>query len=188
MAKSLNLLWGITGSVAAIRAPIIAHNLQALGEIKVVVTQHGKHFLDPLPKSIEVLEDAHEWSSWSKLGDPVLHIELRKWADVFLIAPISADTLAKLANGICDNLLLSVAKAWDFGKPIIIAPAMNTFMWEHPTTGEHLRKLQSWGVHVIPPVEKELACKDIGVGALAPPDAITAQVSSILARLPNPGK
>jgi phosphopantothenoylcysteine decarboxylase len=182
MAKTLNILWGITGSVAAIRAPIIAHNLQSLGDIKVVVTQRGKHFLDPLPESIEILDDEHEWSSWSKLGDPVLHIELRKWADDFLIAPISADTLAKIANGFCDNLLLSVARAWDFQKPIVIAPAMNTFMWEHPTTNEHLNRLRSWGVQVIPPVEKELACKDIGIGALAPPDIITSHLAGLIGK------
>ena len=89
-------------------------------------------------------EDDEEWESWTSLGDEVLHIALRNWADVFLLAPLSANTLAKLANGLCDNLLTSVARAWETkekAKPFLIAPAMNTAMWEHPMTYHQINSL-----------------------------------------------
>lgn len=85
---------------------------------------------------LQVLKDEDEWSCWSKREDPVLHIDLRKWADVLLVAPLSANTLAKLANGLCDNLLTCVARAWDFSRPLLVAPAMNTLMWESPFTAK----------------------------------------------------
>ena len=74
-------------------------------------------------------------------GDPVLHIELRKWADLLIVAPLDANTLAKFALGLSDNCLTCVFRAWDFAKPVILAPAMNTFMWESPVTLRHLRQL-----------------------------------------------
>eukprot|EP01106_Pelomyxa_sp_JSP_P005529 TRINITY_DN18750_c0_g1_i1.p1 TRINITY_DN18750_c0_g1~~TRINITY_DN18750_c0_g1_i1.p1 ORF type:complete len:165 (-),score=53.17 TRINITY_DN18750_c0_g1_i1:61-516(-) len=114
-----------------------------------------------------LLTDSDEWL-WRKIGDPVLHIELRKWADVFVIAPLSANTLAKLANGLCDNLVTSVARAWDISKPLCVAPAMNTLMWKNPFTAQHLSTLVSMlGATVIPPISKVLACGDSGEGALA---------------------
>ena len=73
--------------------------------------------------------------------DAVLHIELRKWADVFVIAPLDANTLAKLAVGLCDNCLTCVWRAWDLAKPVVLAPAMNTLMWQHPFTRRHLRAI-----------------------------------------------
>lgn len=121
--------------------------------------------------------------------DPVLHIELRKWADVLVVAPCTANTLAKLAGGLADNLLTCVARAWEFGaggrvaKPFLLAPAMNTCMWEHPVTAQHLGTLQGWGVQVIPPIEKVLACGDKGVGAMAEVDAIVAAIKLALAGL-----
>lgn len=70
-----------------------------------------------------------------------IRLDLRKWADAFIIAPLDANTLAKIANGLADNLLTCVARAWDFNKPFYFAPAMNTCMWEHPLTNEHVKKL-----------------------------------------------
>jgi phosphopantothenoylcysteine decarboxylase len=177
-----NLLWGITGSVAAIRAGNLAYALMEVGRVQAVVTERAKHFLEPLPPEVTVHDDAKEWSLWRRLGDPVLHIELRRWADVFVIAPASADCMAKLATGICDNLLLSVARAWEFPKPMIVAPAMNTRMWEHPSTAAQLSTLRSWGVEVVDPVEKTLACDDFGLGALAPPEAIVAALRRVIGR------
>ncbi len=103
-------------------------------------------------------------SPWRR-GDAVLHIELRKWADVFLIAPLSANTLAKLAGGQCDNLLTCVARAWDFAqrRPFVVAPAMNTLMWTHALTADQLARIEAWGVTIVPPVAKTLACGDIGM-------------------------
>ena len=174
-----NILWGITASVAAIRAEPLARSLLPIGPVQAVVTERAKHFLEDLPEEIVRHDDAAEWAQWSRLGDPVLHIELRRWADCLLIAPLSADGLAKLAGGICDSLLYSVARAWDFSKPVVVAPAMNTKMWEHPVTDGHLATLRSWGVTVIDPVSKALACADVGMGAMAAPEAVAETIRKV---------
>ena len=129
----------------------------------------------------KVYRDADEWSAWQGRGDPVLHIELRKWADLLVIAPLSANSLAKLANGMCDNLLTCVARAWDFTKRApIVAPAMNTMMWSHPVTDPQLKIIQSWGYTVIPPISKTLMCKDTGIGAMAEPQTIVDLILSLI--------
>lgn len=74
-----------------------------------------------LSASVSLAGDEDEWRGWKQVGDPVVHIELRRWADVFVIAPLSANTLAKLANGLCDNLVTCVARAWDFNRPLVVS-------------------------------------------------------------------
>jgi phosphopantothenoylcysteine synthetase/decarboxylase len=106
-------------------------------------------------------------SCWQKIGDPVLHIELRRWADLLLLAPASADTIAKAANGISDNLVLCIIRAWDFTRPCLLCPAMNTLMLRHPSIISHYQSLKSFGSKIIEPESKLLACGDIGKGALA---------------------
>ncbi len=135
--------------------------------------------------------DKDEWDTWKQLRDPVLHIEvlfinhaiilkqikqLRKWADLLIIAPLTANTLAKIANGLCDNLLTCIVRAWDYNKPLLVAPAMNTYMWDNPFTLKHLKELESLSVIVIPPVAKVLACGDNGLGALADVDTLVYSV------------
>jgi phosphopantothenoylcysteine decarboxylase len=142
------------------------------------------------------LDADDEWKGWNKLGDPVLHIDLRDWADILLIAPISAHTLAKLSNGLCDDTLSCVVRAWDFGhgmrpgKPLLLAPAMNTAMYQHPLTQPQLKTIQGFwnttknplnGIVSIEPQEKKLACGEIGNGALASVDNIVSAVTRILA-------
>ncbi|QDU62124.1 Phosphopantothenoylcysteine decarboxylase [Planctomycetes bacterium Pan216] len=181
-ASPPNILWGVTGSVAAIRADRLASSLGELGRLRVVVTDRAKHFRPAFPREVDVHDDEGEWREWEQLGDPVLHIELRKWADLFVIAPLSANTLAKITAGIADNLLLSVARAWNYRVPFVVAPAMNTMMWDHPVTCRSLELFRSWGGHVVEPIEKELACGDVGVGALAEADTIAAKVRELLPR------
>lgn len=151
-------------------------------QIKVITTNRATHFFDrnDLPADVEVLSDADEWSQWQQRGDPVLHIELGKWADILVIAPLDANTLAKMAQGLCDNLLLCTTRAWDFTKPLYFCPAMNTRMWTHPITAQHIRTLKEWGHIEIPCIEKTLMCGDTGVGAMAKVDVI---VEIILIRL-----
>ena len=129
---------------------------------------------------IKVHRDSDEWSSWKARGDPVLHIELRKWADLMVIAPLSANTLAKAANGLCDNLLTCVLRAWDFKKRVFFAPAMNTCMWDHPVTLQQVQTLKGWGFMEIPPISKTLMCKDTGMGAMAEPASIVETIVSHL--------
>ncbi|KJE88590.1 phosphopantothenoylcysteine decarboxylase, variant 3 [Capsaspora owczarzaki ATCC 30864] len=137
-------------------------------EVHVVATEHAAHFFNAESLRSEtanqtgVLTDVHEWK-WSKIGDPVLHIALRGWADLLVIAPLDANTLAKLSHGMCDNLLTCIARAWDYTtRPLIVCPAMNTFMWDHPATARQLDMLQSLGMEIVPPIAKRLACGDLG--------------------------
>jgi len=165
--------------VAAVKVPEIVRLLSEFSEVRVVSTGPANHFLqlrEMLPPEVPVLGNEDEWRNWKEVGDPVLHIELRRWADLFLIAPLSANSLAKIAGGLCDNLLLSVVRAWDFKRPLLVAPAMNTFMWESPFTAKHLSVLVQLGATTIAPVEKKLACGDTGVGAMSAPRSIVAAV------------
>lgn len=175
------VLLGASGSVAAIKVVELAYLLAEFAEVKLVLTKAARHFIqqDGLPFIIH--GDEEEWHEWEKKGDPVLHIELRKWADLLVVAPLSANTLAKLAQGLCDNCLTSVVRAWDWSKPLLVAPAMNTHMWDSLFTSQHIAILeQQLGVDVIPPVSKALACGDVGTGAMAEPSSIAQAVQSSL--------
>jgi phosphopantothenoylcysteine decarboxylase len=178
----MRILWACTGSVATVKVPEAVLALLALGhEVRVVTTRYGHRMLMEgaaetydagrfrafRGAKVEVLTDEDEWPKGYKVGrDPVLHIELRKWADVLVVAPLSANTLAKLAHGLCDNLLTCVARAWDAQKPVVLAPAMNTLMYENAQTARHLGMLPRY-CEVVAPVVKTLACNDTGVGAMA---------------------
>jgi len=100
-----------------------------------------------------------------------------------IIAPLDANTLAKIANGLCDNLLTCTIRAWDVKKPLLFCPAMNTFMWEHPITSEHISRLVSMGYTQVPPIRKTLACGDTGVGAMAEVATIVTVVKDHLERM-----
>ncbi|XP_064609740.1 phosphopantothenoylcysteine decarboxylase-like [Liolophura sinensis] len=119
------------------------------------------------------------------MGDPVLHIELRKWADIFVISPLDANTLAKLANGICDNLLTCIVRAWDRRKPLLFAPAMNTNMFEHPLTSQQISILQGFDYTYIPTICKTLACGDTGAGGMAEVTTIVQKIIDVLEELPQ---
>jgi phosphopantothenoylcysteine decarboxylase len=214
MAK---VLLGVTGSVAAIYTRELFDELRGAGhDVKVVVTTPALHFFDVAQLAATgsgrrnheaVILDQDEWAGerWER-GDPVLHIELRRWAELLLIAPLDANTLAKMALGLCDNCLTCVYRAWDRRRPLVLAPAMNTLMWDHSVTARHLAQIAAdvskqpappltdglsmcaWiNAHcpplaVVPPVSKALACDDVGLGALAGRADILATVSNLLQR------
>lgn len=177
----MNIILGLTGSVASTLYMKLIERLGELGTVDVVVTEKAKEFIDPhiISKSnaSHLYSDSDEWSlfnghhKWMK-NDPILHIELRKQASVLVIAPCSANTLAKLANGICDNLLTSIARAWNMSRPFFICPAMNTHMWNHPITRLQIDRLSQFKCNFVMPQNKLLACGDIGTGGLAEIDDI----------------
>jgi len=170
----MKVLVGVTGSVATVLLPkFIELLLNAGHEVQVVATRSSLYFFDQTQITVRVWQDKDEWFGERYVrSQSIPHIELRRWADVFVIAPLGANTLAKLANGLCDNLLTNVFRAWDFGKPLVIAPAMNTLMWESPFTRLHLASLEQLKEHglrltVVDPIKKTLACADTGIGAMA---------------------
>ena len=174
------IILGITGSVAAIKGPELAIRLskELDAHILILLTNGGQNFwdkaqsynpeawnlfsqleepFDPLlnftgeKSKLQIITAEEEWKGWNQMSDPVLHIQLRDWADVLIIAPLSAHTLAKISNGMCDETLSCVVRAWDFGwtegkmgKPLILAPAMNTGMWDHPLTKQQLNIVQGF--------------------------------------------
>ncbi|KAJ2720513.1 hypothetical protein GGI07_004558 [Coemansia sp. Benny D115] len=183
---------GATGSVASIKVPQLARNIIDQGakqglriEIAIAASNSALHFFrrEQLPSTdVTLYTDKDEWSGWRKIGDPVLHIELRKWADICVVAPLDANTMAKVANGFCDNLLTCVLRAWDMAKPRIVGPAMNPMMWEHPITAKQVGQLRELGFVVVDPISKGLACGDVGMGAMAEPETIAQVVVDELLR------
>jgi phosphopantothenoylcysteine decarboxylase len=121
-----------------------------------------------LELGIPIFRDKDEWRKWEKLGDPVFHIEFRRWAGALVVAPLDANTLAKIVHGQCDNLLTCIIRAWDWTKPMFLCPAMNTMMWENKPTANQIREMSDRGAYIIKPTEKKLACNDVGMGAMAP--------------------
>lgn len=176
----MKVLLGVTGSVAAKLTPRLVEALRAANhEVKVVATEKSLFFWKPVEVMVPVLRDADEWSTY-QTGQPILHIELRRWADAMIIAPLTANTLAKIANGIADNLLTSIVRAWTPEKTIVMAPAMNSQMWGKSVTFKQLAeiRLSLPRVTLVHPVSKVLACGDIGIGAMA-------SIPDIVASLPK---
>ena len=195
-----HLLLAASGSVATIKIPKILHALSRHGNLSVrlILTEAAENFLagqsteQPSVESLALIKnvdgiylDEDEWNKPWVRGGSILHIELRRWADMLVIAPLSANSMAKMTMGFADNLLLSVVRAWDTTgemdiargsgkKKIIVAAAMNTAMWYHPVTKRQMKVLEEeWGcdaeggwIETLRPVEKMLACGDAGDGAM----------------------
>jgi len=176
----MKILLGVTSSIAAYRTPNLVSQLRKEGhEIVCMVSERAKAFVAPQALAVmsqnPCYSDADEW----KNTDDVLHIRLAKWCDVLLLAPATANTLAKIANGFCDNLLTSAVRALG-KKPLLIAPAMNTRMWENAFTQEHIDAItKHYTLTVIDPVEKMLADGDQGMGGLAEDETIIAALKKI---------
>ncbi|KAI9203844.1 flavoprotein [Polychytrium aggregatum] len=185
MLQKKRILIGTTGSVASVKLPMLINELRKIFgdfvEIRVVATTPSLHFFKKEDISVPVVTDVDEWNAWSQMGDPVLHIELRNWADIMVVAPLDANTLAKLAAGICDNLLTCTLRAWDPSRPVVVCPAMNTHMWTHPFTQKHLDVLAAEASYIIiPPITKTLACGDTGIGAMENVDRVAQRIYEIL--------
>ena len=162
------ILLCVSGSISAYKSPSIANALASQGHsVKVILTNSAKEFITKLSFSsqgFKTYDDQDDFNS-----DGVLHIELIRWADTVLVAPMSANTLAKISGGFADNLLTTSLRAADWKKQkLVFCPAMNTNMFLHPITQMQMDILKTWGGKEIVPVSKKLACGEYGIGALAP--------------------
>jgi phosphopantothenoylcysteine decarboxylase/phosphopantothenate--cysteine ligase len=176
MLKGRKILLGVTGSIAAYKAAVLTRLLvKEEAEVKVVMTASALDFVTPLtfstlsknPVYTKFLkEDSGEWNN---------HVELGLWADAMVIAPATANTIAKMANGICDNLLMACYLSSRC--PVLFAPAMDLDMLKHPGTQENLTKLQSFGVKLLEPGFGELASGLVGLGRMAEPEEIVHQLN-----------
>lgn len=175
------ILIGITGSIAAYKiASLVRLLVKAGAEVQVIMSPDAKEFITPL--TIATLSKKPVYSDFIKNenGEWTNHVELGLWADVFLIAPATANTLAKMANGICDNLLQAVylsAKC-----PVMLAPAMDLDMYKHQSTQENLAKLKSYGHHIIAARSGELASGLVGEGRMAEPEELFEELNNFLSK------
>lgn len=175
-----NILLGITGSIAAYKSADLVRRLREAGaNVRVAMTENAKRFITPLTMQAvsgnPVHEDLFDLQAEAAMG----HIELARWADVVLIAPATADFMAKLAQGIADDLLSTLCLATK--APIAIAPAMNQGMWKHTLTHAHLQALIDKNVNIFGPGEGNQACGDVGPGRMLEPNDIVTKLSAIFA-------
>ncbi|TYA57266.1 bifunctional phosphopantothenoylcysteine decarboxylase/phosphopantothenate--cysteine ligase CoaBC [Formosa maritima] len=184
-----NILLGISAGIAAYKtASLVRLFVKAGANVKVVITPSAKDFVTPL--TLSTLSKNPVYSTFVDDADEDLwnnHVELGLWADIFIIAPATANTLSKMANGVCDNLLLATylsAKC-----PVYFAPAMDLDMYKHPTTLQSFKSLKSFGNIIIPAASGELASGLVGEGRMAEPEDILAFIENdILNKLPLRGK
>lgn len=181
MLKGRKILLGVTGGIAAYKAAVIIRLLVKEGaEVKVIMTPLAKEFITPLTLATlsknPILVDFFdpEDGRWNS------HIELGLWADLFLVAPATANTMGKMASGIADNLLLTTYLSARC--PVFLAPAMDMDMLAHPATVSNIEKLKSFGCHIIEPDTGELASGLDGKGRMAEPEAILRELSGFLSK------
>lgn len=175
------ILLGISASISAYKAADLTNKLTKMGyKVDVIMTKNATEFITPL--TIQSLSHRTVHLDTMAEPDPALinHIALAKKADLFLVAPATANIIGKLANGICDDLLSTVAMAILPETPKLIAPAMNTYMYENPINQKNLKSLKEAGYREIEPREALLACEDYGKGALADLDKILTTVTAVL--------
>lgn len=174
--KNKKIVLGITGSIAAYKAVILARELIKQGaEVQVVMTPAGKEFVTPLTLATltrkPVISEffSHRDGTWNS------HVDIGQWADLMIIAPATASTIGKMANGIADNMLVTTYLSMK--APVFVAPAMDLDMFAHPSTQQNLEKLRSFGNHIIEPGTGELASQLVGKGRMEEPENIVRRIS-----------
>ena len=180
MLQGKKIVLGVTGGIAVYKAVDLVSRLRKAGcEVRVVMTEHAQQFVTPLTFK-EISGNAVATSMWNANQEfNVEHIALANWADAFLVAPATANILAKMACGIADDLLSTTLLAAQ--APIVVCPAMNTGMYQNPATQENIAKLQERGVTVMPPAVGHLACGTSGPGRLPEPQQILEFMSAFFA-------
>ena len=170
-----NIVLAITGGIAAYKSAIFARLLIKAGfEVRVIMTTGAQAFITPLTLQALTGNEVHISLLDEKAEAGMGHIELAKWADLIIIAPASANTLARLAMGMADDLLTTVCLAT--AAPVIIAPAMNQQMWAHPAVNLNVQTLRDMNYQIIQPASGEQACGDVGAGRLPEPEQLLAEV------------
>ena len=172
------IVLSVTGSIAAYKTPQLVRLLIKEGaEVKVIMTEAAAHFVSPLSLATvskhAVLSSVSDGATWNN------HVEMGLWADAILVAPCSANTLGKLANGLCDNLVCAVYLSARC--PIFIAPAMDEDMWLHASTQANIKRLRGYGNHIIPVANGELASGLVGEGRMAEPEDMVSHLSGFFA-------
>ena len=170
-----NILLAITGGIAAYKSAVFARLLIKAGfEVRVVMTSGAQAFITPLTLQALTGNEVHISLLDEKAEAGMGHIELAKWADLMVIAPASANTLARLAMGMADDLLTTVCLATT--APVIIAPAMNQQMWAHPAVNLNVQTLRDMNYQIIAPASGEQACGDVGAGRLPEPEQLLEEI------------
>lgn len=172
MLKGKNILLGITGGIASYKIATLTRLLKkSRANIKVVMTPAAKEFITPLTLSTLSENPVYTEFANRQTSEWNSHVELGLWADIFVVAPATANTIAKMANGICDNLLLATYMSAKC--PVFIAPAMDLDMFKHPTTAKNINTLKEFGYTIIDAVEGELASRLMGKGRMEEPEKIS---------------
>jgi phosphopantothenoylcysteine decarboxylase/phosphopantothenate--cysteine ligase len=170
---------GVSGGIAAYKAAEIVRGLKRQGaDVHVLMTRNARRFITPL--TLQTLSGHPVATGAWDLTDAsdIQHIALARRLDLFLVAPATANVLARMAHGLADDVLTTFHLA--VTSPVLVAPAMNVWMWEHPATRDNVRALERRGVRVVPPGIGELACGEEGVGRMAEPDDIVRAVFETL--------
>ncbi len=171
MLENKNILLGVTGGIAAYKIATLASMLKKQkANVKVIMTENATQFITPMTFETLTANKVYTDTFDRNFEFKVDHIELGKWADVFLIAPASADVIGKLANGIADDMLTTTALAMRC--PIVVSPAMNTAMYENKIVKHNMMKLRTYGMEVILPASGHLACGDAGAGKMPEPEML----------------
>lgn len=180
MLKGKHIILGISGGIAAYKSAILARLLIKAGaEVQVVITPNGKEFITPVTLSALTGKPVISEFFTANTGEWHSHVDLGLWADAMVIAPATASTIGKMANGIADNMLITTylsAKA-----PVFIAPAMDLDMMKHPSTQRNIELLKSYGNHIIEPTEGELASHLVGKGRMEEPENIVKVLENFFA-------
>ena len=180
MLKGKHIILGITGSIAAYKAAYIIRALVKKGaEVQVIITPAGKEFITPLTLSTLSSHPVISEFFSNRDGTWNSHVDLGLWADAMLVAPATASTIGKMANGIADNMLVTTYLSCK--APVFVAPAMDLDMFAHPSTRQNLDRLRLFGNRIIEPAEGELASHLVGKGRMEEPDKIVAVLEDFFA-------
>ncbi len=172
----MNIVLAVTGGIAAYKTPELVRLLVKSGhEVKVILSKGAQDFVTPM--TLETVSLNPVYSEVASAGNALIHIDLARWADLLVVAPLTANRMAAMAHGFADDLLTTMWLAYE--GPTLVAPAMNKQMWEHPCTQENLEKLKGLGVDTIGPGDGSQACQEVGPGRMSEPQDIANAIESL---------